>query len=415
MSKIKLALLNDLTFCSEQISKFNYINNEVDVRFSRWLINANYAIDEDLRGGLFMDINQTVDVQAKKAIDDIETQRKLLAIEKDKTFERERNKALLKEDSRQASLLLSNQTYIELKKYITNTPQIVKDLKLDIRINDLLSYLYGNKVSYDILSKLIASDRSLSDNFIAMTNDSTFCKTINRKPREITCLRAALGFVGIEGLKIIIPTLIIKKRINFSAELSLAGLKMWSFITTLSNTVRFLLKSNGHDNSNELEGYLLALSYSLGIITIYNQFGSAVAESRNELLKKLKAIPAKRHLYDAMLYAKPSQTILPQLFKEYGDSLALDLTDYFNVDTVPVLRSAITEQKLRKPVIDRNAHSIALKQGLHFSKFILLRKGRIFDNKHLKGHFYSAYIDEVTLNRLLKADLTNFNLLEYVA
>jgi hypothetical protein len=413
--KNKNNLLNNITLSDSRHLDCLKVQRLVEQRFFQWLISKNLSENEDLHDGLYD--GQTCDVEV--AIDPAhrkKNQRLLLEVEKAGEIARAAKREEQQRVRNLASKMLTQHMRAHMIEKLNEPRHVLTNLlRLPAGMSDLISLLYSPAANYQRIAGLVQTIQGLPKQLIDIVNNREFCDNIGREPRGIKEVLPAVGFIGIEGLKLILPIMTLKSRLRFNCEhYPLLGPKLWSYTITVANSTRQRLKDGGHQDGKELDGVVLGALSVMGMMAIHHQFPQSFEDVRVRCLEMLRE-QNNRVLYNAMLDATPDLGLLPELFLEKASSVNVMIARNMQWDKLVHVATALDEQHDDVIPTKRTMHGIAVKQGITYSQFDLLRRAKRFTCKeHVLPFLYGACLSQEEATRLLKQDLRKLDLREYI-
>lgn len=414
---MKNALLAPVELSAHHTAERQKIDELVRHRYFQWLITTAVTETEDLRDGIldedFIDDAVAIDAATRK-----QNQRLLLDVEKEgeiRRAEAKREAAVIRE---QAKKVLANHMRKHMKQQLGDTTHVMLNLlQIPANFADLINDLFKASIGYRDLNRMIKSIPGLEKKLISMVNDRDFCKSIGRECRPIKDGLAALGSLGIPGLRLLIPMLVVKQSTRFRCPFyPMMGHKIWSYTTTMANSTRFLLKEVGYggDSSNELDGVVAGLFHSFGLIAIHHQFARSFEEVKTQCLTVLRE-NQNRPLYNAMLEVEADLTLMMELLLEMGDDITLRVSESFDWQRMTHLQAAIRQVHDRIPLNERTLHAIAMEQARSYAQFEMLRRAKRFTAKeHVRPFLDHVQIYNDHINKMVRADVRKINLREYI-
>ncbi|MBD78218.1 MAG: hypothetical protein CL840_04610 [Crocinitomicaceae bacterium] len=412
------AFLNGVRISDKDYAYCQKVRENINTRFYAWLASTsaetigNIEQQDELFGA---NTNELKDI-ALSASERKENQRLLLAVEVEGALAREQKKQAEVEIINKASRILTKRVYEHMTKALSNTQHLyVNVLRLPKHMDDLLDTLLTPNSSYKQLASVISSNHGLGEKLIEMVANKQFCRQIGREPRKIQDVQTAVGYVGMEGLRLILPIILIKSRIRFRCEhFPLLATKLWQHALLTSNGSRYLVKEDGTENTPELNNLLAGVLRFLGPIAVYQQFSQSFEESRTQLLSELRE-RNNRPLYNAMLQANTNPSIMTKLMLEQADKATLALLGEFKSERFKGVKNRLVDALTKSSPNEHDKWSMSLQQAEIFSQYELLTKSKCFPNEKLsKAFMFSCYISEEKRDEMGRRNLRQLNLREYI-
>lgn len=412
------AFLNGVRISDKDYAYCQKVRENINTRFYAWLASTsaetigNIEQQDELFGS---NTSELKDI-ALSASDRKENQRLLLDVEVQGALAREQKKQAEVELVNKASRILTKRVFEHATKSLENTDHVyVNVLRLPTHMGDLLDTLLTPNSSYKQLASVISSNHGLGEKLIEMVANTQFCRQIGREPRKIQDVQTAVGYVGMEGLRLILPILLIKSRLRFRCEhFPLLATKLWQHVLITSNGARYLIKDERNDGSPELNALLAGILRFLGPMAVYQQFSQSFEESRTQLLTELRELN-NRPLYNAMLQATTNPSIMTKLMVEQADKTTIALLDKFKSERFKGLKARLSVALTKASPNEQDKWSMAIQQAELFSQYELLTKSKCFPNEKLiKALMYSRFISEARREDMSRENLRQLKLREYI-
>jgi hypothetical protein len=361
--------------------------------------------EEDYNDGLYQQENSE---DSKKIKGNGWHQRILLPVEKErmarvlaeKKVKKKRN-ALLTRYFQQRLLFTINE---KLK-----CSAIVLSEQLQIRENciELLVELLTKEPDYIKLAELLELNPSTRNHVINLVSNSDFMALLGKDKYILSDAKSAIGLIGVDILRYLIPTLIFKYRINtFNQHSRFFAKKLWRYQLTLAQACTVLMKESGYDKP--YEGQLLSAISNFAYTASFQQYlesfesvrGSCIAEARekgdkpkHDFFFDIKSDPAS---LQALLISKADLKMSILLANEAFSQQFSHLLNALNEEVEHV------DFSLRSPL------GKILFQATHFAKYDQLRASRLFKAEWLDAYLNFAQIDSNTFKNLSRQELFRF-------
>lgn len=367
----------------------------VEKRFMLWLVSRKYVGDTIQNDGLGMqDINNLNDLIFSEKDRKSAHQRILLDVEKKGFLDRQSKKAQRADDIVRAQSLISKASYSDLIKQTNNEKNVVSDLlNFSIYESDLLNLIFTPAATFSSLANIIDSNLpSLAKRLILTVNSSSFLKAASLPKRNIKDTRSALAFIGINGIRTIIPLLIFKSKMKFyNSELPQIPIKLWAYILTVANIAGHLSSVNNVSSPEKMS--LAALIYLIGNIAVVNQFDKSWNNGTKLILQKLRASnnPSHRKIYFAIHETKHNASLIVSALKHSSAKAGQFYADKIEYDHIKDVKNGVNDT-------DSAEHKI-LVNAIHCAKLALLHEHKLIKNDEIAS--YLKYC-EIPVNELIK-------------
>lgn len=385
-------------------------------KYYLWLVNTT---DEDLSpfdDGLYSGENFISDDIALSKNNRKKNQRLLLEVEKDAEIRRANDRAEKQELTDQARYVLAKNMKKHMKKKLSEHNYVINELlRLPANFSSVINLIYNENAVFSKLSSLLESTPEMKSIIIAQANNPQFCKAINRKNMTVKDLKPALGVIGIEGLKLLMPLMFVKSRLRHECKFfPTLGAKIWGEAIVTSNTFRQMLRDIQQTNVNELQGIVAGAIIALAKTAIHKQFCSSFEEVRLSCLNGLKE-NNNRNLYNAMINVEHEPGLMVNVLRESTNDVVKIIVNELQWDQLPAIKIALLDMIDEKPIERCDTSGAMLSQSLYFTKYLLLRNSRNFEKKGLlKQLLYYSKITKVTCASLLAEDLRKIDIQRYI-
>ena len=404
-------LLNGLNFEPEALAQFQSVTEVVNNRFNRWLVSRK--ITNPLSSNIF---GMESDIMAidQKITQEKSNERELLDIElkgqEARVKKLQDQKDLLIKVNKIFQSRLFKRLQIETKDI---DKVITKNLKVPEEISFLYEVLFSASVTYNKIWSGVCAIPGLEADLTRMVNDESFCKTLGRQaPKQAIKGREAVGFLGINGAKAVITLLSVRRRLNLkTTHFPLSNDKLWSFVVTAGNVANHLLKRAGY--REPIQGFVLAGAAMLGHMAILNMFDDVFNQTKHDFMVDLRDKNAM-DMYFVAPDVKAHPVVLAEVFVQNATHFSSQVIKSINWQQLPHVREALVQENQRTPMTQRSLFGQVLRQAIHFSKFIMLKESRQFSADHTRPYLYGAYLDKTTINDLLKHNVKQLDLRQFM-
>ena len=371
-------------------------------QFLHYLVGTGYNIQDSYEDGLSLELleQQEAPKQEKTGWDD----RVLLDVEKARVAREEAAKKQQQKTVHATSELFHKKLLTFIEEKLTH-PEVVlnKLLKLSDAAVDLLAHAALPNPRLSVLGGIIDLNPEIARRILFLVNNPKFMKQLKREPKKVTKLQAAIGMIGIDVIRLIIPLMLFKYRIAMDHPYSrLAGRKLWRAMLTLSLTCEFQLEKQEY--RRPLEGIMLGFLYCLGPLAIYQQFMQSFEELKYQFLSDARN-QGNKAFHDALFVVEPQLDVLEQLWEKHQEPLSVALAKLAFDDAFPHLIYAMEEEAEDKVFDQRGVLGQSLFRGVRFSLFEQLRNAKLFDHKDLPAWITHMELTQEGFEELHKAQL----------
>jgi len=377
--------------------------------FLRFLVGKNKIYqEEEYNDGLLEDelgddpqvlSSQNKNGWNQRILLDVEKQR-VERVEADNRLRNKRN-ALLMRYFQQSLLSVVNEK-------LENSGNVINDqLQLRESTVELLTKLLAGEPRYSVLASLLELNISTRNRLLFLVSSDNFMSALGRDPRNVRDIQSAIGLIGTDVLRYLIPAILFKYRINaYSHHNALFAKKLWRYEITLGQTCIALMHEQNY--RRPYEGMLLSAMVNFAYVASYQQYLTSFEVVRTACLDKARDRGEKeRHdfFYEIQTDSASLQALLVS-----QSSLKLSLTlaeQIFNKD-FPHLINALREEVEQVAFAERTVVGKILFKAVRFAKYDQLRASRLFKAQWLDGYLQESEIDAGTYKMLIRQELFRF-------
>jgi len=381
---------------------------EIDILFLRFLVGKN-KIHQHSDDGL---LEQSDDDQTEEEnADSGWTQRILLGVEKERQIQvleekkqQEKHDKLLTSYFQRTLLSTINESLKDTKKVI------IEQLKMPDCNIQLLSTLIAKEPRYSVLADLLKTDSFIRNHVMSLVASEDFMASLGREKRIVNDVQIAVGMIGTDALRYLIPALIFKRTLNpvnsRNPGQCLFSKKLWRYQLTLGQTCTYLMQQVEY--RRPYEGHLLAAMLNFALSASFHQYSTSFDNVRTKCISEAREKEVQA-TYDFFYDFKVDPASFQTLLVNKADlKMSVTLATEMFSKSFPHLVNALTEEV---ECIDFESRSVLGKvvfQAVRFAKFEQLRAARAFKREWLDDHLKSAHIDIATFNALIAQELFRF-------
>jgi hypothetical protein len=382
----------------------------VDKLFLRFLVGKNKIYkEEEYNDGLSdAKLEDEDSTSASDPIQDGWNQRILLDVEKERVMRVKADKRL--SDKRNA--LLTRYFQQSLLKVINTKLEssdsvILDQLQLRDSTVELLQKLLAGEPRYSVLAALLDNNIGTRNRLLSLVWSEDFMAALGRSPRQVRDIQSAIGLIGTDVLRYLVPAILFKYRINaYSQHNALFARKLWRYEMTLGQTCTALMQKDNY--RRPYEGMLLSAMVNFAYVASYQQYLSSFEVVRTACLDQARAKgEKKRHdfFYDIQTDSASLQALL---VSQSSLKLSLSLSETIFSKSFPHLVNALKEEVEATPFETRSKIGKVLFKAVRFAKFDQLRASRLFKSEWLEEYLDKSQIDSTTYKSLLRQELFRF-------
>ncbi|PKF60283.1 hypothetical protein CW745_15675 [Psychromonas sp. psych-6C06] len=382
----------------------------VDKLFLRFLVGKNKIYQEeeyndglseaeldDKALGLPSELQQ--DGWNKRILLDVEKER-VMREKADKRLSDKRN-ALLTRYFQQSLLKVVNEKLSHIDTVI------LEQLQLRDSTVDLIKKLLAGEPRYSVLASLLDNNIGTRNRLLSLVASEDFMTELGRSPRQVRDIQSAVGLIGTDVLRYLVPAILFKYRINaYSQHNRLFAKKLWRYEMTLGQACTALMIDENY--RRPYEGMLLSAMVNFAYVASYQQYLSSFEVVRNACLDHAREKGEKlRHdfFYDIQTDAASLQALL---VSQSGLQLSLSLSKKLFSKSFPHLVNALQEEVDLTPFDERGKIGKVLFKAVRFAKYDQLRASRLFKSAWIEQYMLESHIESDVYKTLLRQELFRF-------
>jgi hypothetical protein len=380
----------------------------VDKLFLRFLVGKNKIYKEEEYNDGLSEAKLEDESSEPDPVQDGWNQRILLDVEKERVMRVEADKRL--SDKRNA--LLTRYFQQSLLKVINSKLEssdsvILEQLQLRDSTIELLQKLLAGEPRYSVLAALLDNNVGTRNRLLSLVWSEDFMSALGRSPRQVRDIQSAIGLIGTDVLRYLVPAILFKYRINaYSQHNALFARKLWRYEMTLGQTCTALMQEDNY--RRPYEGMLLSAMVNFAYVASYQQYLSSFEVVRTACLDQARDKgEKKRHdfFYDIQTDSASLQALL---VSQSSLKLSLSLSETIFSKSFPHLVSALKEEVEATPFEARSKIGKILFRAVRFAKFDQLRASRLFKPEWLEEYLEKSQIESKTYKGLLRQELFRF-------
>jgi len=290
----------------------------------------------------------------------------------------------------------------EMSEYLKDTPGVISNLlKLPSNIGMLLDSLTVRACSVSKLEPIVATMPWLVDDLTRIVNTARFRRKDSRgRIIIVETLRTALSFLGIENLRLLIPSLIVKRATpQITDPYPLIKQKLSSYSTGVAITAQHIAIAQG---INKSDAYMLGMLGNLGRCAVIRLYFRMFDKVQLHLLQECqKDKEQKRH--DALVKIVPSANHLIALQHTFADALTADVLDELALKRLfitPAMRAVAGSSHAQPSVL-----SDTLSQARLYAQVRALHQTKLTDAKTAKSTLSALKYPQGILAKLKNIDI----------
>jgi len=276
-------------------------------------------------------------------------------------------------------------------------------LKIEDDAPGIMEILAVRAASINRISPLVRSLPWLADELVNLVNKPQYRK---RADVQVTDANLALSYVGLDNLKLVMPTFMLKHWLPTSTSpFPLMKRKLWNDSLAIALASQVLAKEQGVD---EFSAFAAGMLSNIGILTVTRCF----LKTYNEMYKvELKGTYTERdkRLHDVLAELKLAPDLLLEQLVSRGSKMAADIVELMRFDRLNITESLFDL-----------AHSTDINKMTPLAQIIIkaksyiafrnLAKEDLIDNEEAKTLLNFAKLDPKEVALLKKSDIDHIKL-----
>ncbi|TEW44479.1 hypothetical protein [Psychromonas algicola] len=380
--------------------------SDINKLFLHYLVGkTQISKDEDFNDGLHQQENNE---EAPNKKGDGWNQRILLAVEKERVERELKEKQLEKKRNALLTRYFQQLLLSTINDKLQDTPTVLSE-QLQMRESsiDLLIELIAKEPSYSSLAELLDLNPSTRNHIINLVANDDFMALLGKEKYILQDARAAIGRIGTDVLRYLIPSLIFKYRINtFNQHNRFFAKKLWRYQLTLGQACTSLMKECGY--RKPFEGQLLSAMCNFAYAASFQQYLESFESVRINCIAEARE-KGEKVKHDFFFDIKSDPASLQALLIAKSD---LKMSVLLSKQAFPKkfihLLNALKEEVDGIAFEDRSKIGKILFQAIHFAKYDQLRASRLFKQEWLDDYLTFANIDQETFRNLSRQELFRF-------
>lgn len=337
-----------------------------------------------------------------------QVERELLAVEQQAKSERDAVVATKNINQQEKSAEL-NQTVSNLVlEQLTDVTYVYNEiLQIQDAVPALLDILSVRAASIVKLDPLVSTLPWLSADLIKFVNLPVYRKGEGgQKPIRVERSKTALSYIGLDNLKMVVPSFALRKWIPHSTEpFRLMKRKLWESGIGAGIACRKLAQLNDEDPDL---AFTMGVFHDLGKSAVVRLY---LRTFEQEWRRQLKAARDERLKveHDALVNLEPDAETLRNLLLNHIGNLTADLIKEFNLKRLNV-STPIAEYANAKNITDLSPMAKILSKGVCYSRYKLLQRHGLIAKHEAKIFFKENHLSHQDIAELNKLNLTRLNL-----
>jgi len=272
---------------------------------------------------------------------------------------------------------------------------------------DVLDMLSVRAASIGRIEPLVSSVPWLHSDILKTVNMPKYRRTDkNGKVIAVENIKVALGYFGIDNLKLLIPSLAFRRWIpQITDPYPLFKTRIWEHAIGSALSCKAIAQVCQLDEGH---AFTLGMLHELGQIALvrlyFKQFDMVQREALEEAHKA-----RQREEHDALLKIVPSSTFLQNLLNERAFHLSTKIIQHMDMRRV-FIANAMDEFAQHMPLKDMSPMAKVLKQGQAYNQYRMLKANQMINMDEAKAFLRIFQMPPGALALLKSTNLRNLNL-----
>lgn len=303
---------------------------------------------------------------------------------------------------------LHQQIESEIDSRLADTEYIYKEIiQIQDNIPAILDILATKAASVGRLDPLISDLPWLGEDILKLINLPQYRQDKDpKKSVRVENVSLALRYIGLDNLKLILPTFSLKHWTPHSTEpFKMMKRKLWETGMATGIAAKKLAEFNG-ENTNH--AFVLGMYHSIGnlaLIRLYLRTFDALWEKNARTARE----NGEKDRHAALGELAPDPLFLRNLLVEKGPTSSLDLIDHMAFKYLPI-KMAMQEIAERRPFLTCCSLAQTVMKGRAYSYYKFLQKHVLIEPDEAKSLFTYHHFNANELKLLASTSLNNLQL-----
>ncbi|NQZ20846.1 MAG: HDOD domain-containing protein [Colwellia sp.] len=292
----------------------------------------------------------------------------------------------------------------EVNKAFDNKENLYNNvLKIEENAPTILEILSVRAASINRITPLAKSLPWLATELVNLVNKPQYRK---RADVQVSDASLALSYIGLDNLKLVIPTFMLKHWLpNSTAPYALMKRKLWNDSLAIAMSSSVLAKEAGLD---EFTAFSAGMFSNLGLLAVSRCFLSTYSELHQKELKKAYENKDKK-LHDTLVKFDASPELLLEQIINRSSKISADLVELMRFDRLRVTE-AIFDIAYTEDLTKMCALAQVITKAKAYVAFRSLAKEELISSDEAKLLLTAASITPQEISLLKKSDIDHIKL-----
>lgn len=375
------------------------LKDEINQRFNRLTLSLQNA-------------QRTMGIEAEhiafELTEQSDARRTLLRVEKQAIRDKELNKRSHASFVNSIRDMVHKEVHARLKERVQDPENLFHDvLGFDHRLPEVLDMLSTKACSISKLEPSAANMPWLYDELIKLINTPKYRK-IDAKGKVVVVesLKVALSFLGIENLRLVIPSIAFRRCLPQITD-PYPEIKTRLMEASIGSAMS-CKKIAQVSELDEYHGFILGLIHDLGKIVVIRLYFKLFESVHKEATIEAEA-GRKRDEHLALGEITPSDEFLANIIEEFSYTLSAQFLKIMAFKRLFVAE-AMTEFAENKAVSNMSPYAKVLAQGVAYNRYRMLKQHKMIDMNEAKEFLRQFYFPKGALSVLKTTDIRELDI-----
>lgn len=375
------------------------VSQQISTRFSRLLIGLDATRQDAL---------EDKDVELPDFLDQDRDGRQLLRIEKQAQRDKKLNERYYQNFLEKLQTQLNDEVRMRLAEQLQDTEHLYSKLiGVPAQLPEVLDIMSVKAASIGRIEPLVATIPWLVNDLIKMVNMPKYRRTDKQgKVIPVESLRMALSFLGLENLKLVIPSLVFRRWLpQITDPYPNIKVRLWEHAMGSAQSCKKIAEINGQDTQ---AAFTLGMFHEVGMIAITRLYFRLFEEVRRDALTEAHQAKMKEE-HSALSDVVPSGMALQELIEQHASRISyvlLETMGFRHLMLAPAMQEAVESA----PVKNMNPLAKVLMQGRGYNQYRMLKEARLINIDEAKLFLRNLAMPAGALSALKDTDLRHLNL-----
>ena len=276
-------------------------------------------------------------------------------------------------------------------------------LKIDDAVPTILELLSVRAASINRISPIVKSLSWLSDDLIKLVNKPQYRK---RADIQVTKSNLALSYIGLDNLKLVMPTYILKHMLPTSnSPFPLMKRKLWNDSLSVAMATKVLAEQQGIDTYTAFTAGMLS---NIGTLAITRTFLDIYNEMHNKALQTAYKNSDKK-LHDIFVAIDAGPELLLEQISTRSEQITADLIELMQFKRMPITE-AMFDLAYCTDIKKMSAIALLIAKAKTYVCFRSLAKENLINSDEVKALFKNVKLKPEEVSLLKKSDIDHIKL-----